>query len=72
VEFLANHNDTFLEELLGMPLQIEVDHTIETISSVTLMAKAPYIHPFKEYVKLYAKILLIMDISHPTTLYRVL
>ena len=35
-----------------MPLEIEVDHAIKQISSVTLIAKASCIHRFKEYVEL--------------------
>lgn len=48
VDFLANDHDIFLEELLGMPPEVEVDHTIESIPSVTLIAKAPFRHYFKE------------------------
>lgn len=51
-DFLTNDHDIFLEELQGMPPEIEVDHTIELIPSVKLVAKAPFRHYFKEYVEL--------------------
>lgn len=50
--FLANHDDIFLDELSGMPLEREVHHTIELMYGVTLIAKAPYRHSFEKNVEL--------------------
>ena len=46
-DFLANYHNIIFDELPGMPPQREVDHTIELVLGVTLIAKAPYKHFFK-------------------------
>ena len=47
-----NYHDIFVDELLGMPPQKEVDHAIELIHGVAPIATALYRHSFKENVEL--------------------
>lgn len=48
--FLANYHDIFSYELLKIAPQREVDYTIELVHGVAPIAKAPYIHSFKENI----------------------